>query len=186
MKVPYLLHIEGSNMEMKVPIFQTRWDTSIAKTFNISYEKGKKASKIFHNFSVVFWRVFSSSLQSLIWRKPALTHLTVLASLVTVYSRMWSTFLLLWHLYILLTFFLPPDDGKVLKVGIAGIGDQEPQEISLEEISVSKVPRKPILPLTSLQVGPVHLWGHMKWLLQVADWQGALISTPHSPPLLSK
>ncbi|XP_032996531.1 semaphorin-3D-like isoform X1 [Lacerta agilis] len=35
--------------------------------------------------------------------------------------------------------FLGTDDGKVLKVGIAGIGGQDPQEISLEEISVSKM-----------------------------------------------
>ncbi|XP_062977186.1 semaphorin-3D-like [Elgaria multicarinata webbii] len=36
--------------------------------------------------------------------------------------------------------FLGTDEGKVLKVGIAGIGGQDPQEISLEEISVSKMP----------------------------------------------
>ncbi|KAJ6667686.1 hypothetical protein lerEdw1_016007 [Lerista edwardsae] len=36
--------------------------------------------------------------------------------------------------------FLGTDEGKVLKVGIAGIGSEDPQEISLEEISVSKMP----------------------------------------------
>ncbi|XP_053144364.1 semaphorin-3D-like isoform X2 [Hemicordylus capensis] len=36
--------------------------------------------------------------------------------------------------------FLGTDEGKVLKVGIAGIGGQDPQEISLEEITVSKMP----------------------------------------------
>lgn len=37
---------------------------------------------------------------------------------------------------------LPTDEGKVLKVGIAGIGSEDPQEMSLEEISISKVSRK--------------------------------------------
>ncbi|XP_015279504.1 PREDICTED: semaphorin-3D-like [Gekko japonicus] len=36
--------------------------------------------------------------------------------------------------------FLGTDEGKVLKVGIASIRGQDPQEISLEEISISKMP----------------------------------------------
>uniref|UniRef100_A0A8D0BQP1 Semaphorin-3D-like n=1 Tax=Salvator merianae TaxID=96440 RepID=A0A8D0BQP1_SALMN len=36
--------------------------------------------------------------------------------------------------------FLGTDKGKLLKVGIAGVGSQDTQEISLEEISISKMP----------------------------------------------
>ncbi|KAL8212326.1 UNVERIFIED_CONTAM: hypothetical protein K2H54_043505 [Gekko kuhli] len=36
--------------------------------------------------------------------------------------------------------FLGTDEGKVLKVGIASMRGQDPQEISLEEISISKMP----------------------------------------------
>ncbi|KAF7249770.1 Semaphorin-3D, partial [Varanus komodoensis] len=36
--------------------------------------------------------------------------------------------------------FLGTDEGKLLKVGIAGVGGQDPQEISLEEIGVAKRP----------------------------------------------